>query len=94
LTLLAFFFFCFGSMLQMSSYQVLLGDLIPRGLRGTVAGCTSFFMYLPQAFLQLLIGFFYAYVSSQLPFLLLAAVAVTLALLIAFKVSKPKVKEI
>jgi DHA1 family multidrug resistance protein-like MFS transporter len=94
LSLLAFFFFGFGNMLQMSSYQVLLGDLIPRGLRGTVAGCTSFFMYLAQAFLQLLIGFLYAFVSPQLPFLLLAAVAVPLALLIAFKVSEPKVKEV
>jgi MFS family permease len=94
LALLAFFFFGFGNMLQMSSYQDLLGDLIPRGLRGTVAGCTSFFMYLAQAFLQLLIGFLYAFVSPQLPFLLLAAVAVPLALLIAFKVSEPKVKEV
>ena len=94
LALLAFFFFGFGNMLQMSSYQVLLGDLVPRGLRGTVAGCTSFFMYLSQAFLQLLIGFLYAFVSPQLPFLLLAAVAVPLALLVTFKVSEPKVKEV
>ncbi len=94
LALIAFFFFGFGNMLQMSSYQVLMGDLVPRGLRGTVAGCTSFFMYLSQAFLQLLIGFLYAFVSPQLPFLLLAAVAVPLALLVAFKVSEPKVKEV
>ncbi len=51
-------------------------------------------MYLAQAFLQLLIGFFYAFVSPKLPFLLLAAVAVPLALLITFKVSEPKVKEV
>jgi MFS family permease len=89
-----FLFFGFGNMLQMSGYQVLLGDLIPRGLRGMVAGCTSFFMYLAQAFLQLLIGFFCAFVSPKLPFLLLAAVAVPLALLITFEVSEPKVKEV
>ena len=94
MALLAFFFFGLGNMLQMSSYQVLLGDLVPRGLRGTVAGCTSFFMYLAQAFLQLLIGFLYAFVSPQLPFLLLAAVAVPLALLVVFKVSEPTVKEV
>jgi hypothetical protein len=51
-------------------------------------------MYLAQAFLQLLIGFFCAFVSPKLPFLLLAAVAVPLALLITFEVSEPKVKEV
>jgi MFS family permease len=94
MALLAFFFFGLGNMLQANSYQVLLGDLIPRGLRGTVAGCVSFFMYLFQAFLQLLIGFLYAFVSPQLPFLLLAAGAVPLCLLVVYKVSEPSVKEV
>jgi MFS family permease len=93
LALLAFFFYGLGNMLQMNSYQILLGDFIPRGLRGTVTGCMQFFMYLAQAFLQLLIGFLYAFVSPQLPFLLLAAVAVPLAMLIVYKVSEPSVKE-
>jgi MFS family permease len=93
LALLAFFFYGLGNMLQMNSYQILLGDLIPRGLRGTVTGCMQFFMYLAQAFLQILIGFLYAFVSPQLPFLLLAVVAVPLALLIIYKVSEPSVKE-
>jgi DHA1 family tetracycline resistance protein-like MFS transporter len=93
LALLAFFFYGLGNMLQMNSYQILLGDLIPRGLRGTVSGCMQFFMYLAQAFLQILIGFLYAFVSPQLPFLLLAVVAVPLALLIVYKVSEPSVKE-
>jgi len=94
LALLAFFFYGLGNMLQVNSYQVMLGDLIPRGLRGTVAGCVSFFMYLVQAFLQLLIGFLYAFVSPQLPFLLLAAGAVPLCLLVVYKVSEPSVKEV
>lgn len=94
LSLLAFFFYGFGNMLQVNIYQVLLGDLVPRGLRGTVVGCVSFFMYLAQAFLQLLIGFLYAFVSPQLPFLLLAAIAVPLALLVVYKVSEPSVKEV
>jgi MFS family permease len=94
MALLAFFFYGLGNMLQMNSYQVMLGDLIPRRLRGTAAGCIQFFMYLIQALLQLLIGFLYAYVSPQLPFLLLAAVAVPLALLVVYKVSEPSVKEI
>ena len=94
LALLAFFFYGLGNMLQMNSFQILLGDLIPRELRGTATGCIQFFMYMVQAFLQLLIGFLYAYISPQLPFLLLAAVAVPLLLLIVFKVSEPSVKEV
>jgi len=34
--LLAFFFFGLGNLLQLNSYQVLMGDLIPRGMRGTL----------------------------------------------------------
>jgi len=94
LALLAFFFYGLGNMLQVNSYQILLGDLIPRGLRGTVTGCIQFFMYLFQALLQLLIGFLYAFVSPQLPFLLLAAAAVPFAMLVVFKVSEPSVKEV
>jgi DHA1 family tetracycline resistance protein-like MFS transporter len=92
--LLAFFFYGLGNLLQLTSYQVMLGDLIPRGLRGTAIGCVQFFMYLVQGLLQLLIGFLYAFVSPQLPFLLLAVAALPFALLVVFKVSEPDVKEV
>jgi len=92
--LLAFFFYGLGNMLQLNSYQVLMGDMIPRNLRGTANGCIQFFMYLSQAFLQILVGFLYAFVSPQLPFLLLAVAAVPFAMLVAFKVSEPTVKEV
>jgi MFS family permease len=92
--LLAFFFYGLGNMLQLNSYQVLMGDMIPRNLRGTATGCIQFFMYLSQALLQVLVGFLYAFVSPQLPFLLLAAAAVPFAALVAFKVSEPTVKEV
>jgi MFS family permease len=91
--LLSFFFFGLGNMLQGNSFQILIGDLVPRGLRGTVTGCMQFFIYVTQAFLQVLIGFIYAFVSPQLPFLLLAVTAAPLALVIAYKVSEPSVKE-
>jgi hypothetical protein len=80
-------------MLQLNSYQVLMGDMIPRNLRGTATGCIQFFMYISQALLQVLVGFLYAFVSPQLPFLLLAAVAVPFAVLVALKVFEPSVKE-
>ena len=91
--LLAFFFYGLGNMLQLNSYQVLMGDLVPRNLRGTATGCIQFFMYISQALLQVLCGFLYAFVSPQLPFLLLAASAVPFAVLVALKVFEPSVKE-
>jgi MFS family permease len=92
--LLAFFFFGLGNMLQLNSYQVLMGDYIPRALRGTATGCMQFFMYITQAGLQILVGFLYAYVAPQLPFLLLAATAIPLSIFVYFKIHEPTVKEI
>ena len=92
--LLAFFFYGLGNMLQLNSYTVMMGDMIPRNLRGTAVGCIQFFMYFSQALLQVLVGFLYAFVSPQLPFLLLAAAAVPFAVLVALKVFEPSVKEI
>jgi len=92
--LLAFFFYGLGNILQLNSYQVLMGVMMPRNLRGTATGCIQFFMYLSQAILQVLTGFLYAFVSPQLPFLLLAGAAVPFAMLIAFKVFEPTIKEV
>ena len=92
--LLAFFFYGLGNILQLNSYQVLMGDMIPRNLRGTANGCIQFFMYLTQAFFQILVGFLYAFVSPQLPFLLLAVAAVPFAFLVALKIVEPDVKEV
>jgi len=86
LLLLAFFFFGFGQMLQGTSYNSLLGDLTPRDLRGKVIGCSQFFTYLSQAFVQLLAGALYAYVSPQLPFILLAAGAIPFSAIVFFRV--------
>ncbi len=94
LMLLAFFFFGLGNILQLNSYQVLMGDLTPRNLRGTVTGCMQFFMYIAQALLQVLVGFLYSFVAPQLPFLLLAAAAIPLSVFVFFNVHEPKVKEL
>jgi DHA1 family tetracycline resistance protein-like MFS transporter len=91
--LLAFFFFGLGNLLQLNSYQVLMGDLIPRGLRGTATGCLQFFMFLMQAILQIIVGLLYAFVSPQLPFLLLAAAAIPLSIFVFWKVYEPSIKE-
>jgi MFS family permease len=92
--LLAFFLYGLGNTLQLTSYQVLMGDMIPKKLRGKANGCIQFFMYLVQGVLQIIAGFLYAFVSPQLPFLLLAAAAVPFALLVAFKIVEPQVKEV
>ena len=91
--LLAFFFFGLGNLLQLNSYQVLMGDLVPRGLRGTVTGCLQFFMFIMQAVLQIVVGVLYAFVSPQLPFLVLAASAIPLSIFVLFKVYEPIIKE-
>jgi DHA1 family tetracycline resistance protein-like MFS transporter len=91
--LVAFFFFGLGNLLQLNSYQVLMGDLIPRGLRGTVTGCLQFFMFLMQAFLQVVVGLLYAFVFPQLPFVLLAFAAIPLSIFVLFKVYEPSIKE-
>jgi MFS family permease len=91
--LLAFFFFGLGNLLQLNSYQVLMGDLTPRSLRGTATGCLQFFMFIMQAIFQVIIGFLYTFVSPQLPFLLLAATAIPLSAFVFWKVYEPSIKE-
>ena len=92
--LLSFFLFGLGQMLQGTSYNSLIGDLTPKELRGKVIGCGQFFMYLSQAIAQLVIGTIYAYVSPFAPFLLLAAGAIPLSLVVALKVFDPMAKEV
>ena len=91
--LLSFFFFGLGNLLQLNSYNVLMGDLVPRTLRGTATGCLQFFMFIMQAVLQVLVGILYAFVSPQLPFLLLAATSIPLSIFVYLKVQEPKDKE-
>ncbi len=91
--LLSLFFFGLGNLLQLNSYQVLLGDLIPRNLRGTTTGCLQFFAFLMQAILQIIVGVIYVYVSPQLPFLLFAATMVPLSIFVYLKVHEPTVRE-
>jgi MFS family permease len=92
--LISFFLFGMGQMLQGTSYNSLLGDLIPRELRGTVIGCGQFFIYLSQAFAQLLAGALYTYVSPQLPFILLAVGTIPLAIIAFLKISEPSAREV
>jgi DHA1 family tetracycline resistance protein-like MFS transporter len=91
--LLAFFFFGLGNLLQLNSYQVLMGDLVPRGLRGTVTGCMQFFMFIMQAILQIVVGLLYAFISPSLPFLMLAVAAIPLSIFVYWKVYEPSIKE-
>jgi MFS family permease len=91
--LLSFFLFGLGNLLQLNIYNVLMGDLVPRNLRGTVTGCIQFFMFIVQAILQILIGAIYVYVSPELPFLMFAATMIPLSIFVYFKVHEPTVRE-
>ncbi len=92
--LLALCLFGLGNMLRVNSSQVLLGDLIPRELRGKAVGFLQFFLYLAVAFAYLLAGFLFSYVAPWLPFVVLAAAAVPFGLIVVFKISDPAVKEV
>ena len=94
LLLVSFFLFGLGNMLRVNSSQVLLGDLIPRDLRGKAVGFLQFFLYIAQALTYLAVGFLYSFVAPWLPFVLLAVAAVPLGLVVAFKISDPTVKEV
>ncbi len=91
--LLSFFFFGLGNLLQLNCYIVLMGDLVPRNLRGTVNGCLQFFMFIMQAVMQVIVGVIYVYVSSQLPFLLLAVAMIPLSLFVYLRVHEPPIRE-
>lgn len=92
--ILAFFFFGLGQMLATSSYQSLLGDLTPRALRGKLVGCSQFFVYLSQAFTQLIVGSIYSFVWRPLPFLILALAAIPVSLFVLARVFESNVKQI
>lgn len=94
LLLLTFFLYGLAQVFQSSSYNSLLGDLIPQHLRGKAVGCSQFFMYLGQAFTQLLVGFLYAYVWRPLPFIMLAVGGTSVTFLGALRITEPKTKEI
>jgi MFS family permease len=91
--MLSFFFFGLGNLLQLNSYQVLMGDLVPKNLRGTATGCLQFFMFLIQAILQVIVGLIYVFVSPQLPFLLLAVTMIPLSIFVFCRVHEPTVRE-
>lgn len=94
LLLVAFFLFGLGQMLQQTSYNSILGDLVPRDLRGKVIGCGQFFMYLGQAFTQLLVAALYTYVAPELPFVLFAAVSVPLLIVAFLKIHEPSTRQV
>jgi MFS family permease len=91
--MLSFFFFGLGNLLQLNSYQVLMGDLVPKNIRGTATGCLQFFMFLMQAILQVIVGLIYVFVSPQLPFLLLAVTMIPLSIFVFCRVHEPTVRE-
>jgi MFS family permease len=94
LLLAAFILFGLGNMLRVNTSQALLGDLVPRDLRGKAVGFLHFFLYLAQAIAYLVVGGLYSFVTPWLPFVLLAAAAVPFGLIVVLKVSDPIVREV
>lgn len=80
----------FSMLLGFASYQSLFADLVPQEHRGKVTGSMNFFTYIAMAVGGGLGGLLYEKVSPQLPFLLVAALAVPSIALILFFVREPK----
>jgi MFS family permease len=94
LLLVTFFLFGLAQMLQQTSFNSILGDLTPRELRGKVIGCGQFFMYIGQAFTQLLVAALYTYVAPELPFILLAFATIPLSTIAFLKVHEPTTRQV
>ena len=94
LLIFAYFLYGLGNMLQLIGYQVMMGDFIPRNIRGTATGCIQFFMYLAQGLFLIFSGFLYAFVLPQLPFLILGIVSIPLSLFVLFKIKEPIIREV
>ena len=80
----------FSMLLGFSSYQSLFADLVPQEHRGKVIGSMNFFTYIAMAIGGALGGLLYEKVLPQLPFLLVAVLAIPSIALILFFVHEPK----
>lgn len=79
--------------LRNAALPALQADLVPRELRGKVAGSTNFANLLLGSAGLLIGGFFYDYVSPQLPFLLFMLISVPCGILTLIYVHEPKKRE-
>ncbi len=80
-------------LLGFSSYQTLFTDLVPQALRGKATGSMNFFVYISMAIGGVIGGILYDTISPQLPFLMMALLAIPAVLLIVFFVHEPKPEE-
>jgi MFS family permease len=78
---------------QPASYAIML-DSIPPENSGKVIGCSQCFMYLNQAFTQLLAGALHAYICPQAPLILLSEGALPLSPIAFFKISEAAAREV
>jgi len=80
----------FSMLLGFSSYQSMFADLVPQEHRGKVTGSMNFFTYIAMAVGGALGGVLYEKVVAQLPFFLVAALALPSIVLIMLFVHEPK----
>jgi len=83
----------FSMLLGFSSYQTLFSDLVPQEQRGKVTGSINFFAYIFMAIGGAAGGLLYDRVSPQLPFLLMAVLAILSTAIILLYVREPKPEE-
>lgn len=80
-------------LLGFSSSQTLFADLVPQAQRGKVTGSMNFFTYVFMAIGGAVGGLLYDIVSPQVPFIIMALLAVPATALVVLRVQEPKPEE-
>jgi MFS family permease len=83
----------FSMLLGFSSYQSLFADFVPQTERGKITGSMNFFAYVFMALGGAIGGVLYDRVAPQLPFLLMAALALPSVIIVLWYVQEPKLEE-
>lgn len=83
----------FSMLLGFSSYQSLFADLVPQAQRGKITGSMNFFSYVCMALGGAIGGVLYDVVAPQVPFLLMAILAVPSSIIVLRYVHEPKPEE-
>jgi DHA1 family solute carrier family 18 vesicular amine transporter 1/2 len=80
-------------LLSLSCHRALFSDIVPQTYRGKVRGFSNFFIAIFMGIGGAIGGILYDQIGPQIPFLLVAAIAVPATLMVIFCVHEPKPEE-
>lgn len=80
-------------LLSLSCHRALFSDIVPQAHRGKVRGFSNFFIATFMGIGGAIGGILYDKIGPQIPFLLMAVIAVPSTLIVIFRVHEPKPEE-